>query len=282
MRLGGPIYDWNGDCDAWIAAAKKKNYRAVYSPIGYRPGQTISDREIAACEEAARKADLVIAEVGAWSNPMDPDPAKAREALEKCQGSLALADQIGARCCVNIVGSRNPAQWDGPHADNFSRETFDRVVAITREIVDAVKPRRTFYCLETMPWIFPSNPDEYLALIQAIDRPAVAGHLDPVNMVNCPERAYDTGSLIRQSFAKLGPLIKSCHAKDIVLRENLTLHLDECRPGTGVLDYPAFLSEAAKLERDLPIMLEHLPREEYAAAADHLRQVAREARLEFA
>ncbi len=65
--------------------------------------------------------------------------------------------------------SRNPAKWDGPHPDNFSRDTFDLIVQSTREIIDAVKPQRTFYALETMPWIFPSSPDEYLELIKAID-----------------------------------------------------------------------------------------------------------------
>jgi len=282
MRLGGPLYDWNGDCDLWIAAAQKENYRAVYAPLGFDPQKGMPpDGEIGKYAEAALKADIVIAEVGAWSNPIDPDPAKATEALHKCQGSLALADQIGARCCVNIAGSKNPAKWDGPHPSNFSRETFDGVVETTRKIVDAIKPKRTFYCLETMPWIFPSSPEQYLALIKAIDRASVAVHLDPVNMVNCPERAYDTGSLIRESFAKLGHLIKGCHGKDIILRENLTLHLDECRPGQGVLDYKTFIAEFAKLHPDTPLMLEHLPREEYPPAAAYVRKIAAENHLKF-
>jgi sugar phosphate isomerase/epimerase len=55
----------------------------------------------------------------------------------------------------------------------------------------------------------------------------------------------------------------------------LTVHLDEVRPGLGGLDYPVFLSELARLDPDLPLMLEHLPgTDDYREAAAHVRSVA--------
>lgn len=277
MRLSGPIFGKPGDPASWVAAVRKAGYTAAEFPVG----PEVDDATLRACLEAAKKADILIAEVEAWSNPIDPDPARAQAAIARCQHQLAWAERIGARCCVNIAGSRNPAKWDGPHPENFSTETFDLIVGTTREIVDAVNPQRTFYTLETMPWIFPSSPDEYLALIKAIDRPGVAVHLDPVNMINTPARCYRTGDFIRECFAKLGHLIKSCHAKDIVLRENLTVHLDECRPGTGVLDYGAYLRELAKLDADTTLVMEHMAPEDYPLAADYIRGVARENGLDL-
>lgn len=277
MRLAGPTFDNGGTPEEWVVSVRKAGYSAANAPLE----PDADDATVAAYVGAARRADIVIAEVGAWSNPIDPDPAKAREAMEKCKRGLDLAERLGARCCVNIVGSRNPDRWDGPHRDNLSADTFDLIVRSTREIIDNVKPRRTFYTLETMPWIFPSSADEYLELLRAIDRPAAAVHLDPVNMVNCPGRAYRTTDLIQECFAKLGPWIKSCHAKDIILRDSLTVHLDECPPGTGVLDYVTYLRELQKLDRDTTLYIEHLPREAYPAAAAHIREVARRQGLEF-
>jgi len=275
MRLSGPVFEKTSDAASWIAAVQRAGYEAAEVPLSPAAEGTKVDNYLA----AAAKADIRIGEVGAWSNPIDPDSAKARAALLKCQSQLAWAERIGACCCVNIAGSRNPANWDGPHPDNFSCDTFDFIVETTREIVDAVKPKRTFYTLETMPWIFPSSPDEYLALIKAIDRPGFAVHLDPVNMINTPSRAYRSGDFIRECFAKLGPYIKSCHAKDIILREQLTVHLDECRPGTGMLDYATFLSELSRLHPDTVIGLEHLPEEEYPAAARYIRDVQKQNQL---
>ena len=275
MRLSGPIFGKHNDPTTWIAAVKQAGYTAAGVPLG----PETDDATEAEWLEAAAKADILITEVGAWSNPIDPDSGKAMEAIEKCQRQLAWAERIGARSCVNITGSRNPAKWDGPHPENFSSATFDLIVQTTREIVDAVNPRKTFYTLETMPWIFPSSPDEYLALIKAIDRPGVAVHLDPVNMINTPARCYRNGDFIRECFAKLGHLIKSCHAKDIILRDYLTVHLDECPPGTGVLDYATYLRELAKLDEDIPLVMEHMAPGEYPAAADYIRGVARDNRL---
>ena len=86
-----------------------------------------------------------------------------------------------------------------------------------REIVDAVEPRRTFFTLEPMPWTLPDSPDSYLELMSAIDRRQFAVHLDPTNLINSPAKFYDNAGLLRECFAKLGPHIKCCHAKDITL-----------------------------------------------------------------
>ena len=268
MRLSGPIFASTPDAASWVAAVKAAGYTAAALPLS----READDQTIQVFLDAAQAADIVVAEVRAWSNPIDPDPEKARSAIVHCQQSLAWAERTGARCCVNIAGSRNPRKWDAPDPDNFTADTFDLIVQTTREIIDAVKPLRTYFTLETMPWIFPSSPDEYLALVRAIDRRGFGVHLDPVNMINCPERAYRSGDFIRDCFAKLGSHIRSCHAKDIVLRENLTVHLDECQPGQGTLDYRVFLDELAKLDPDIPLVLEHLKTEaEYAAAASYIR-----------
>jgi sugar phosphate isomerase/epimerase len=277
MRLAGPVFEHTDTPEEWAAAVRRAGYTASNAPLD----PDADDATVAAYVEAACGAGIVIAEVGAWSNPIDPDSAKAGEALEKCMRCLDLAERLGARCCVNIAGSRHRSRWDGPHPDNLTADTFDLVVRTVRDIIDAVKPRRTFYALETMPWIFPSSVDEYVDLLHAIDRPAAAVHLDPVNLVNCPARAYRTADLLRECFAKLGPRIRGCHAKDIILRDALTVHLEECPPGTGVLDYPAYLRELAKLDRDTTLLIEHLPREAHAGAASYIREVARQCGLDL-
>jgi len=270
MRLGGPILTEVDSPEAWSAAVIGAGYRAAFCPVA----QDVDNETIKAYADAASKADILIAEVGAWSNPLGPNPADASAALEKCKASLALADKIGARCCVNIAGSCGK-KWDGPDAADLTEETLDRIVVVVCDIIDTVKPTRSFYTLETMPWMYPDSPDAYLRLIKAIDRKGFAVHLDPVNLVCSPQRYFANRRLIEECFEKLGEHIKSCHAKDILLRDNLTVHLDEVRPGQGKLDYPTFLRGLSRLDASIPLMLEHLPNEEeYRAAASHIRGVA--------
>jgi len=272
VRLGGPLFGPYEGPEPWIASLRDHGYRAAYCPLD--PGA--SDAVIREVEQAARKADMVIAEVGAWSNPISPDPKEAAAAFEKCIAGLELAEQVGARCCVNISGSKNPEYWAGPHPENMTEAVFDQVVETTRKIIDAVHPSRTSFALEAMPWSFPYSTATYLKLVKAIDRKAFGVHLDPVNMITSPQDYYHNGQLIREMFAKLGPHIKSCHAKDITLREdNYIPQLDELRPGLGGLDYRTFLQELSRF-KDVPLMMEHLQTdEEYKLAADHIRSVGR-------
>lgn len=272
MRLGAPLTQAYADPVAWVAAVQAKGYRAAYCPV--KPDADLS--VIAAYRAAAQAADLIIAEVGAWSNPLSPDPATQAAALDKCKASLLLAERIGARCCVNIAGSRGE-KWDGPHPADLTEETFDLIVTTTREIIDAVQPRQTVYALETMPWMYPDSLESYQALIRAIDRPGFGVHFDPVNLVNSPQRYFRNGDLIRACVATLGPQIRSVHLKDIQLATRLTVHLDEARPGQGGLELRTLLRELHKLDPTLPLMLEHLPTEtEYDLAAAHVRAVATE------
>lgn len=273
MRFGGPVFLKNPDPATWVAELKQLGYTAALCPVD----NTAAPDVVQSFAEAARAADIVIAEVGAWSNPISRDDEQRRTAIAYCQKQLALADEIGARCCVNIAGSRGDL-WDGPHPDNLAPETFDMIVETTRAIIDAVKPRRTFFTLEPMPWVFPDSPESYLRLIRAIDRPQFAAHFDPVNWITSPQLYFRNGEFMRECFRALGPYIKSCHAKDIRLARKLTVHLDEVQPGLGALDYPTLLREMQRLAPDTPLMLEHLPdAETYRAAADHVRAIAQHA-----
>lgn len=277
MRLGGVIVETCQNSQQWVEAHQRLGFRAAYCPIQ----SSASDQIVEEYFQAAQKADLIIAEVGAWSNPLDANEERSRAAILHCQQQLELAERIGARCCVNISGSCG-AQWDGPHPDNLTDETFDRIVEITRQIIDAVKPERTFYTLEMMAWAYPDSADSYLSLIHAIDRKQFAVHLDPVNIVSSPWIYYHTGDLVRECFKKLGPYIKSCHAKDITFAGRLTVHLDEILAGLGGFDYRAYLEELSKLDPDAPLMLEHLANQyDYSKAADHIRQTATECGLSF-
>ena len=269
MRLGAPVPSGSSP-EAWIETLRARGFRTGYWPLDDDAGAD----DVAAYASAAAAADVVIAEVGAWSNPLSPDDATRATAIECCKSRLELADRVGARCCVNIAGSRSEI-FDGPHPDNLSRETFALIVDTVREIIDAVEPRRTFYSLEPMPWSLPDSPDSYLELLGAIDRRQFAVHLDPVNLVNSPAKFYDNAGLLRECFAKLGPHIKCCHAKDVTLADQLTVHLAEAIPGEGALDYRVLLTELDRLDPDTPILVEHLTTDaEYAVAVAHIREVA--------
>ncbi len=278
LRLGGPIFTKSEDPAELAQAHRNLGYRAAYAPDVKLADK---DRIRAIIKEFAAR-DVVIAEVGAWVNMMDPDSGKRAKNMAYVQERLALADELGARCCVDIAGSYDPKVWFGPNPKNISQTFIDATVENCRKLIDAVKPARTRFSIEMMPFNFPTGPDDYLKLIRAVDRKGFAVHLDVCNVMNSPERMYHNGAVIRECFRKLGRWIASCHAKDLKWEEYVQVCLREVIPGRGDIDYRAYLEGLANLPDDVPLMLEHLKTaEEYAEGRRYIEGVARSLGLSF-
>jgi sugar phosphate isomerase/epimerase len=255
---------------AFVETARQCGFRAVTFPLGHGDDPGEIDRLV----QALGDADIRIAEVGAWNNnPLSLDREEKRRSIENCIGQLELAEHVGAVCCVNVAGSHGP-RWDGPWADSFSAEVFDEAVETVQPILDAVKPARTFYTLETMPWMIPHSAGSYRALLDAVNRPGFAVHLDTVNLISSPERYYCSAALTDECFDTLGHAIKSIHVKDIKLDTRLTVHLDECLVGQGGYDLRRFLRRAAELPGDTPVLVEHINnQQDYADSVRFLHKL---------
>ena len=273
MLLGGTVAGhWNTP-EEWERLLIASRFKAVTAPFNCRTPA----REIDAYCEAARRNGVTIAEVGVWKNQFDPNPALAEENLEYAKGQLAIADERGILCCVNIVGTAGAAGWDAADESNFTPETYDRIVMSIRNIIDSVKPVRAFYCIEPMPWMVPDSPESYLQLIQDVDRPQFGAHMDFVNMINCPRRYLGAEAFIDECFFMLAPYIKSTHLKDTRMHPTrLTTMLEECSPGEGTLDFEKILKIIDRyLPADAPVLLEHMSTfDEYAQAYSYVADKA--------
>lgn len=279
IRLGGPIFIKSEDPEELAREHRRLGYSAAYCP-----NAKATDRDrVRAIQKAFASQNVVISEVGAWKNMLDPDAGKRQANLEYVIERCELAEAVGARCCVDIAGSYNPTVWYGPDPKNLSKQFFDATVENCRRIIDTVKPKRTKFTIEMMGWNLPDGPDAYLDLIKAIDRRAFGVHLDICNGINCPKRFYQNAAYIRDCFQKLGPHIMSCHAKDLKWIVELNVHFLEVVPGRGEIDYKAYLQGLAALPTEVPLMLEHLKTpEEYDEGKRYIQRVAASMGLTFA
>ena len=144
VRLGGPIFLKSDDPVELAREHRRLGYSAAYCPAA-KPDDSARCRAI---RDAYAAENVVIAEVGAWRNMLDPDSAKRAENLRYVTERLALDEAVGARCCVDIAGSYNPKVWYGPHPKNLSKEFFDATVENCRTVIDAIKPRATTFSIE--------------------------------------------------------------------------------------------------------------------------------------
>jgi len=274
MRIGGGIEKNYKNPEEWVGYAKELRYSAVLCPIDSSSDEATRKAYL----KAANEADLLIGEVGVWRNCLSKDDNERKKAMDYAKAQLELADEIGANCCVNIIGSHCDTAWDGFSSENYSEDFYTLAVDSVREIIDAVNPKNTFYTIEPMPWVLPDSPEQYLQLLKDVDRKAFAVHLDFVNMINCPERYCRSTDFVKKCLKLLGPHIKSIHCKDSLMEQTYTTVIREKMPGQGTLDYAQILKAIDELGPDIPVFVEHLPDfDTYKKAAAYVREQAEKA-----
>lgn len=269
MRLGTSSPLKHNTPEEWASNQVKLGCKSVVFPVQSNEGED----KIIAYRDAAQKAGLLIAEVGIWRNALSRDPDERKKNMDYCVEQLRLADFLNARCAVNVAGAFGE-RWDGGYRENFSDEAWKQTVAMIREIIDRADVKNTFFTIEPMPWMIPTGPDQYLKLIDAVERDRFAVHMDIINMINSADRYFNPEEFIDECFDKLGKRIRSCHIKDVHLDERYTLRLKECAPGEGEFPLEYYLSKINEIDEDMPVILEHLNTdEEYIKYFEYLKKL---------
>ena len=78
VRLGGPVFIKTDDPREIAREHRRLGYAAAYCP-----SVTLKDSaRIKAVEDAFKAENVVIAEVGAWKNMLDPNPEERRKNID--------------------------------------------------------------------------------------------------------------------------------------------------------------------------------------------------------
>lgn len=269
MKLGtsSPL-EHNGPKE-WAAKHKMLGLEAINFPLSYEDNNKLIDEYV----KEAKKNGLVIAEVGIWRNTLDLNESARIKAIKYAIGQLELADRIGSRCCVNILGARG-SRWDGAYKENYTKETWDMGVKTIQEIIDSVNPQNTYFTIESMPWMFPTGPDQYLHLLEAVDREKFAVHMDVFNWIWTPKRYFFNEEFIHECFEKLGVYVKSCHLKDVRMEEDYTVFFRETNVGNGNVNIKCLIQEALSYDSDMSFIIEHLNTdEEYLNSVSYIKSL---------
>lgn len=254
MRLGISTSLSGLNPEKWAKKLVSLGCGSAVFPVDSTADDSLIDEYV----KQAKLHDIVIAEVGIWRNAISPDSNEAQRNLEYSINQLKLADRIGAVCCVNVAGAAAGQRWDGGCRENFTQYAWDKTVDMIQTVIKEANPQNTYFSIESMPWMIPTGPQEYMKLIEAVGSDRFAAHLDIINMINTPQRYFFSSDFLKETFNVLGPYIKSCHLKDIKLLDDYTFQLRECSCGEGSFDFVEYMNLATKLSPDMPMIIEHL------------------------
>ncbi len=210
---------------------------------------------------------------GYWQCLIHPDESVRREASRTLQAALRVAAWLGTYAIDTGPGSLSPNGPWFPHPYNYKAQARDQLVKTLRECAPAAEDSGVILGLESHMLVTLKTPQIARDVLDAVGSRWVRCDFDPVNWITL-ELIYDTGSAINEMMDILGDRIASAHAKDCVIWDRLTLHLDVVAASNGLLDYRTFLRRMEELNPAYPVIVEGASLDELPAVSAFLHQTA--------
>jgi len=210
------------------------------------------------------KHNLKIVGLYGYYNVVDPDAARRQRGEQRMQVLIENWKQFGCPVISTETGTFNDkSEWlESP--ENATEQGYQACRAALERLTKAAKKTGAVISIETY-W---RNVIDSIARAQRVlrDVPGLKLVMDPCNFYRKEDLAR-MDPMLEEMFRLLGKQIVLAHAKDVKAAADGT---DLPASGKGVLDYPLYLRLLAGLNRELPLVIEHLTLEDVPRARDYV------------
>lgn len=277
MKLGlNPIPDLDWRQMDWPTTAahwRNMGFRGVtlfiHKPLESQPS------DLYPVKQAFENVGLEVNQVNGWYECLvNPEPILRAQGVKGMQALCRFGVHLGACSVYMRPGSLNPKGHWWAHRDNYSAETFDRLVDSVRQVCQVAEGEGVVVAVEGHVQTTLHTPERVRDLLNAVASPALKFNLDPVNFIGTVQDVYDTSRIINRLFDLLGGDTVAAHGKDCGLAEAFVMQIHEVLIGTGTMNYELFLRRFLDTCPDQYFIIEHLPDEKISLARDALKQVA--------
>jgi sugar phosphate isomerase/epimerase len=232
------------------------------------------DSQIRELQDALKQYDVVFYALHQWNNIIDPDTEKAERNQKTIIMAIESAERLGLGHIVLHTGGRNPKNKDRPHKDNWTRKTWEMSVKAVKRILNDTAGSKVDLGFEAVNCCNNNTPQSHVRLRQDVGDPRVKVMLDPVNMLH-PGVYFRTTELLNLCFDLFGEDITYCHAKDALWDSMSTAINEGIVLGQGCMDYEQFLARMSRMKRTRPLLIEHLPMEQYPPSKAFVEETAK-------
>jgi sugar phosphate isomerase/epimerase len=272
IRLGGYFGYGQEVLAETVRKLREDGYTgAVTSP---EPWNTMKDSQLRELRAALTQHDVVVFEVGGYTNMLHPDPAVRQKNLKSLAMCIETADKVGCRMVGTISGSLDPKDFFNVTPDNWSEKTWKTLVESVKQVLRDTSGCTAALGLEAQVTTNVDGPKAHKRLMEDVGDKRCAVNLDPVNMCSLANY-YHTTELLNECFDLLGEQILGAHAKDTyIIPDQQTVLVQEVCAGRGVMDYETYLVRLSRLKWPRTLLPEHVPADQLIEARRYIEKVA--------
>ena len=213
------------------------------------------------------KHDVRIAVLGAYINPIHPDPEVRKQELDYFKEHLRFARDFGC----SIVGTETGSPTGDTSADPeaLRDQAFPMLIESVRELVEEAEKFGVIVGIEGAKAHVLSTPERLGQLIDAVPSNNLQVIYDPYNFLT--DNNYQRQDDIAQDmFDRFGEKILALHAKDFVVEQG---RLKEVPVGRGDMNYELLLKLLKTHKPYADILLEGQPLDSSEEHINYLRTI---------
>jgi len=231
----------------------------------YNGRSDVSEMRAKRCEaigKAYRSAGLEIHSIGVYTNLIHPDEAEVKANLAYFDAMMRIGQDMDVHTFITEAGHYH-GEGPAPRVPlYFQEKVWGRMVATFKQLAEMAERRKATVLVESYFQSFFTSAKRTRVFLEEVHSPLIRALLDPANILELND--------LEEMFAQLGPWIDCIHAKD------RKLHVERgVAAGKGDLDYPKFVTLAAKHTPKAPLVLEYVGLHDYKEALAHLRNAMR-------
>ncbi|MBN2294435.1 MAG: sugar phosphate isomerase/epimerase [Pirellulales bacterium] len=210
-----------------------------------------------------RSAGVEIHSMGVYTNLIHPEQSEREANLAYFEDMMKAARIMGVDTLITEAGHYHPKD---DHRYQFRGSVWRQMVATGKQLGAMAKRHQVTVLMEPYFEGFFSSAKRTRQFLEAVDSPNVRCLLDAANLLENND--------LEEMFAQLTPWIDCLHAKDRKLHTDVGV-----AAGKGDIDYPKYVSLAAKHTPKAPLMMEYVNPDTYKAALIHLRKAIADANV---
>lgn len=176
------------------------NTAAVVSPA---PVHKLSDSELRAFNAALKQHDVVVFEVGGYTNMLHPNAAERQKNLKSLASCIEAADKVGCPMVGTISGSLDPKDFFNVHPENWTEKTWKVLVEGVKQVLKDTSGCKAALGMEAQVTTNIDGPKSHKRLMNDVGDRRCAVNLDPVNMIHL-YNYYHTTELLNSSSISSG------------------------------------------------------------------------------
>jgi sugar phosphate isomerase/epimerase len=170
--------------------------------------------------------------LGAYFNMVHPNQNILENSIENFIKHIEIAKKLNTKYIGTETGSLMGSPW-GYVKENHLEETLDKVIDLTRKLVNKAKKHDVVILVEGAYNHVAYNPSKVHTILKTINSENLKVTLDLFNFLNINNYQYHL-DILNESISLFGDDIKIFHLKDFIIKDQMLIQVSL---GEGLMNY---------------------------------------------